>query len=812
MNGTERKRVTLLEPSSEPLSKKQRVATSTTPSSDDERESPFGIEHDTNLENFRKEAIFRGMEEYRRKFERAQRTIESLEKERARCEARLSAVDVSWSLLVQEADLLLPSTSTAPNGHSHSALSPSVSDPSLTDEELEEALAQRSSATKALLGRLHSLHPTDSTSTEKVEELQESARKLLESSIHSQEALRLLRTKHESTIQQLEFTHSELARAEKRLDRLQSVTVAKMEGRATPLSTKQNSPMPDVGPVPNGMNERRDDPPGRMGPDNSVEMGELKALLASRAQDIEELRHERVTLKMDLDALKAKLVELPDEIVAESVPFRLLQGHVQQLTSEYDARKLELDRITKEADGMREMQESFREMVFREAADQVEEVQKKLLVKENDLTRIRSQREDFRAESTELRAKESEKVRNLDQLKTLVGSREERIAAYSSEVRRLKMQIAAANGDSTTVDLLGAAEEEDIIQDLQKRLRIAEDLLLALRDQLRAYTSCGPFDGATIAKSETEARKELSQCQTRLAKLDSILGPEGNVEVAQLVEQVQGQEAKLKVLEAQLKSQEYSTNMLYGEIDRLSAAWSTLDEQNSSKVFNLVSLEEKVQRLNTEKAKADNRYFATMRQKDAIAAENAVLSKLAEKQQRAVDSATDLQHSLGIQLAAAEKEITLHQKNVRAHQDAITSLKRENTELTLRNEQNVKHITELNSLLADRISQAESEMAARKRTEEQVARMDRELKLAKVQSSTPANDSSQLRELKKYNDDLSKMLKCSTCSLRFKGVIINRCGHLFCKECIDARLSNRARKCPTCGLAFGKDDVSSVYF
>lgn len=40
--------------------------------------------------------------------------------------------------------------------------------------------------------------------------------------------------------------------------------------------------------------------------------------------------------------------------------------------------------------------------------------------------------------------------------------------------------------------------------------------------------------------------------------------------------------------------------MLYGEIDRLSAAWATLDEQNSSKVFNLVNLEEKVQRLNTE--------------------------------------------------------------------------------------------------------------------------------------------------------------------------------------------------------------------
>lgn len=56
------------------------------------------------------------------------------------------------------------------------------------------------------------------------------------------------------------------------------------------------------------------------------------------------------------------------------------------------------------------------------------------------------------------------------------------------------------------------------------------------------------------------------------------------------------------------------------------------------------------------------------------------------------------------------------------------------------------------------------------------------------------------------------MLKCSTCNLRFKGVILNRCGHLFCKECVDARLNVRARKCPTCQAPFGKDDVSSVSF
>ena len=34
----------------------------------------------------------------------------------------------------------------------------------------------------------------------------------------------------------------------------------------------------------------------------------------------------------------------------------------------------------------------------------------------------------------------------------------------------------------------------------------------------------------------------------------------------------------------------------------------------------------------------------------------------------------------------------------------------------------------------------------------------------------------------------------------------------FCRECLDARLSTRQRKCPSCQLAFGHADVHPVYF
>jgi hypothetical protein len=107
----------------------------------------------------------------------------------------------------------------------------------------------------------------------------------------------------------------------------------------------------------------------------------------------------------------------------------------------------------------------------REAADQVDEIQKRLLIREADLTRIRSQREEFRGELTEGRARDAERSRASEVLKTLATSREDRIAAFSSQVRRLKMQLAARDGDAASVELFAAEDEPEIVKQLQGRLK-----------------------------------------------------------------------------------------------------------------------------------------------------------------------------------------------------------------------------------------------------------------------------------------------------------------------------------------------------
>ncbi|GAA5973856.1 hypothetical protein JCM11641_003195 [Rhodosporidiobolus odoratus] len=865
------KRATLLDPqgSQTPPSKRPKVEHDDD-QEDEEKEEQ--TEADVKLENFRKEAIYRELLSYKRQLSRAHKDCEKLRSHRASCEVRLSKVEIGWKEILAEAARVAPDFQPGGDGDESS---PSLSDPFLDDAALSEALSARTSSTVALLQRLQSL-PSSSTSPSP-SALELKTRTLLSQSLESTEALRLLREEHDRTLEQLDETHALLLKAEKKFERFRSATVAQVEGRAVPhdgglsqvggpSGTAAPSAMSGVGasPVINGgtlshsSGLKQEIPSAAAGPSDpggqavpsdgtQVEQGDmdlLNELMAKRGAEVDQLREERVALKLEIDTLKGKLADLPDDVIAETATFRLMQQHVQYLAAEYDTKRTDADRATLEAEQLKEGMEAFREGVFRDATEQVTDLQSRLSSRESDLSRLRAARDELKAESSELRAKDSDRARALDELRTLADARRVRLGAYQSEVTRLRIGRAAAEEKPEEVEARirlahqgggeedGAEEgevEDDLVADLQNRLQKAEALLLALRDQLTTYASAASTatpSAAQLVDSETRAREDLEAAKARLDKLERILGPGATGEVREMADRLRDKEEEVKKAEAKVKSQEAATNMLYGEIDRLSTAWASLDEQNQSKVFNLASLEDKIQRLNADKAKADNRYFATMRQRDALSQENTVLTKLAERQQQKVEAASELQRSLLGQLTAAEKEISSHQSNVRAYQDSLAQLKRDNAELSLRSEQNSKHLVELNAALSARITEAETEAAARSRADERVAKLERQLQQAREKAATAAAaaaaasattstsgsaDPSEVRELKKYNADLSRLLKCSTCSLRFKDTVLSRCGHTFCRECLDDRMAVRNRRCPTCSTQFGMADVLPMF-
>lgn len=66
-------------------------------------------------------------------------------------------------------------------------------------------------------------------------------------------------------------------------------------------------------------------------------------------------------------------------------------------------------------------------------------------------------------------------------------------------------------------------------------------------------------------------------------------------------------------------------------------------------------------------------------------------------------------------------------------------------------------------------------------------------------------------QLKTQISVLKSRLACPVCHYRDKECIILRCRHMHCKQCVDERISNRSRKCPTCNVKFSENEVGDIW-
>lgn len=61
---------------------------------------------------------------------------------------------------------------------------------------------------------------------------------------------------------------------------------------------------------------------------------------------------------------RVKLVDLPDEIVHDSVPYKQLYAEIVQLRTDTERMRQQLEQVLKESNELREMQEKWREGVL----------------------------------------------------------------------------------------------------------------------------------------------------------------------------------------------------------------------------------------------------------------------------------------------------------------------------------------------------------------------------------------------------------------------------------------------------------------
>lgn len=335
--------------------------------------------------------------------------------------------------------------------------------------------------------------------------------------------------------------------------------------------------------------------------------------------------------------------------------------------------------------------------------------------------------------------------------------------------------------------------------DLEKKLEAAEadvNRIRSARDELLSELS--------IQKAvEVETQKKLAAANEQLELYKLAKPEERKLELQPdlSVETLSIEELRALVLRLQRQNA-----ALADELTSLEQAFAKTRQAAAAGMNDRATADQKVAALVTAKTRADEKYFGAMRQKDSIALE---LSKT----KQVVAKMTDVVASMKEQdLRLVDQTERLGRQVNEAEARAI-SLQRSSAQLERRLHESEARLAVARNQIAQQQQQIEArdadvrrEEVARRNADSAAARAKRQLEV--VRATSGAGGPAALQE---QIESLRSIALCSVCQKNWKDTALTVCGHVFCHDCIAARLSARMRKCPMCNGQFGQDDVLNVH-
>ncbi|KAF8518778.1 hypothetical protein JB92DRAFT_2901673 [Gautieria morchelliformis] len=774
-----------------------------------------------NLETFRKEAIYRRMRHYSRENERAQDQIAELEKCRNVLEANVTAISACWDHLIQEVSLLVkPETLSGPDNakQEEENFSDLVTNqfPSASTPFLAESLGDRGRATQQIIAAFVSLAPKASPDCDI---LRRQCSRLQKQVTVLQAELSLSNARLAKVESDKDRYHAALVVAEARVDRVQSSTTVIRALSAAPEMGEKKSPAKEE--VKEEESEAQLPTLASLeGNEPTLVNGDAAPFTAEDGQhwkDIYEICDKRNReMAEELMRLKSRCSELASELAVPSVEtlqksplYESLIQRLQIWKNDAESHKQKCAELTPQVDQLRERQEDFKEKLIADYNVRYDEQKSLIIKRDHENVRLREQRDALQAEVNEIKTRGAEK-KSTAQFQILLQSRADRIAALELESKRLKSQLAANAGEDYLLELILGEK----LKDLPERLQACERKLEALHSSLSTLDHDHP-DVAQHIRSESEAREALAVALGRLERFDSMFGPGSGLPPDQeaMAKQLREKDELLRVTHLQQKQEQVTSNDLFSEIERLSAAWEALDRQNKAKVFDMDAMDVKLQKMAGEKAKADNKYFGAMRQKEAAEAERKACSRTLEKLQKTVDRFTEAEKGYASKMANLEKEITLHKSCGDTIGGQVAQLERQGQEYHWRQEQDQRLLIDMKRQLSDALSSERQCRAEARRFEEECTRVRKEAdrQSSKVNTVATGNVTREMDLEQKY-EKCMKLLRCSTCKQGLRSHVLTKCMHSFCKDCIQARIDTRQRKCPACNMGFSQSEFQQLYF
>ncbi|KAE8145866.1 BRE1 E3 ubiquitin ligase-domain-containing protein [Aspergillus avenaceus] len=354
-------------------------------------------------------------------------------------------------------------------------------------------------------------------------------------------------------------------------------------------------------------------------------------------------------------------------------------------------------------------------------------------------------------------------------------------------------------------------ETQNVIAEKEAQLMRAETDLARIRNARDELLADQQMRKAAQEQEKTSAFKVQELADARNARIESL---ESEVERLRLqVDNAKATEAEpgelpIDELRAKYQNLERQFAMLNTELTSMQTACKKYSTLASQKVTDFSALEDKVVRLTAEKSKADQKYFAAMKSKEARDLEVRTLRMQNAKSSDIVSQLKDSEAVTRSLLANMEKQVTETKEALNSMVNKHHATQQQLTENGIIIEGLKGQINELKTLSTTKDTTLASTSSACRQAETEIEGLkatlaDTKKSLENWKNKSLGNSSSEYEMLR-------SLALCTVCRRNFKNTAIKTCGHVFCKECVEERLTSRSRKCPNCNRSFGNNDYMHI--
>ncbi|KAK6521680.1 hypothetical protein TWF506_001888 [Arthrobotrys conoides] len=554
----------------------------TPPSKRQAMTSPDEPQNQEEVVNFQKEAIYRQMKAYKREKELTETRLEELQKRCIYHDDHIRVIDIWLDQLLDEVRIMVDTdlleTEHQQNGEKEtpsripsSLLSANVE---LFSEHLDKKRSLIKESLAPLLKRIGE-SKNDASSDKTISKLKSELSKALAAQKNGLVELERLRQDKGEVDAQLTNAAIRYLTSEKRLDRLKSQTVARIEQQAIATSSSSN------GASQKDANTSKAKFTDGQLADAELARKEAEAIASKQEKEIKQLQTEISRLQEQVTSSILKLGRLSEEDIQQCETYKNAKLRLEDVVAKLNHLEAHHTSTQRDNETLQAERTAFKKLVIEEQSIAIGEAHTQLAKCESDLARIRAFRDQLHGDihALKIAADKPGITDRTEELRKLVESQVQKIASLEGEVQRLRLEAGNGSPLPTPEDIAGLSHE-DLIDGMTK-LRASHNIL---ENEFKSIEEAWK-SAHDVSKAKFDELKSLQELVIKM-KQDKLKGEQKAFETGRLKEgamdkarMCQNQHDKASEIIMNLKNADKKQTSLIANLEKQLAELKVINNQ-----------------------------------------------------------------------------------------------------------------------------------------------------------------------------------------------------------------------------------------